>query len=60
MEQIHAQNSRQETAGYQPVEDYTVIGDLHTVALAGKNTAPKIHIAECSRVAIYLLCQVKL
>ena len=23
--------------GYQPIEDYAVIGDLHTVALVGKN-----------------------
>lgn len=22
---------------YQPIEDYAVIGDLHTVALVGKN-----------------------
>ncbi len=24
-------------AGYQPIEDYAVVGDLHTVALVGKN-----------------------
>src|SRR5579862_3157603 len=24
-------------AGYQPIEDYAIIGDLHTVALVGKN-----------------------
>src|SRR5690242_21873031 len=23
--------------GYQPIEDYAIIGDLHTVALVGKN-----------------------
>src|SRR4051795_3945092 len=23
--------------GYQPIEDYGIIGDLHTVALVGKN-----------------------
>jgi GH15 family glucan-1,4-alpha-glucosidase len=26
-----------EQATYQPVEDYAIIGDLHTVALVGKN-----------------------
>ncbi len=25
------------TANYQPIEDYAIIGDLHTVALVGKN-----------------------
>ena len=25
------------SATYQPIEDYAVIGDLHTVALVGKN-----------------------
>src|SRR5437660_3229830 len=27
----------QAPTGYQPIEDYAVIGDLHTVALVGKN-----------------------
>src|SRR5690348_13772891 len=37
-----AQPSKSEESGkpserYQPIEDYAVIGDLHTVALVGKN-----------------------
>src|SRR2546421_7722141 len=31
------QESYQPSASYQPIEDYAVIGDLHTVALVGKN-----------------------
>lgn len=31
------EDSRQPSANYQPIEDYAVIGDLHTVALVGKN-----------------------
>jgi GH15 family glucan-1,4-alpha-glucosidase len=31
------QESTQKAPGYQPIEDYAVIGDLHTVALVGKN-----------------------
>ena len=42
MEQVHTQDSRQGSAGYQPIEDYAAIGDLHTVALVGKKTAPLI------------------
>jgi GH15 family glucan-1,4-alpha-glucosidase len=32
-----AQESYQPSATYQPIEDYAIIGDLHTVALVGKN-----------------------
>ncbi len=31
------QESYQLSATYQPIEDYAIIGDLHTVALVGKN-----------------------
>src|SRR5436309_6699133 len=31
------QESYQPSASYQPIEDYAIIGDLHTVALVGKN-----------------------
>ena len=31
------QESYQPSATYQPIEDYAIIGDLHTVALVGKN-----------------------
>lgn len=31
------QGSTRNRSGYQPIEDYAVIGDLHTVALVGKN-----------------------
>ncbi len=31
------ERSRQQSAAYHPIEDYAVIGDLHTVALVGKN-----------------------
>jgi GH15 family glucan-1,4-alpha-glucosidase len=31
------QGSTQKTSSYQPIEDYAIIGDLHTVALVGKN-----------------------
>ena len=34
-EQIYAAPHR--TPSYLPIEDYAVIGDLHTVALVGKN-----------------------
>ncbi|HLG63637.1 MAG TPA: hypothetical protein VKY19_16975 [Ktedonosporobacter sp.] len=27
---------------YLPIEDYTLIGDLHTVALVGKNGSPSV------------------
>src|SRR5579885_3271545 len=37
-EQIHvAPRAPHRTPSYQPIEDYAVIGDLHTVALVGKN-----------------------
>src|SRR5581483_1688480 len=35
--QSDAQDSRQPATPYQPIEDYAIIGDLHTVALVGKN-----------------------
>ncbi|HEY3992307.1 MAG TPA: glycoside hydrolase family 15 protein [Ktedonobacteraceae bacterium] len=31
------EKAQQSTEGYQPIEDYAIIGDLHTVALVGKN-----------------------
>lgn len=31
------EETRQTSGNYQPIEDYGVIGDLHTVALVGKN-----------------------
>ncbi|HEU5380091.1 MAG TPA: glycoside hydrolase family 15 protein [Ktedonobacteraceae bacterium] len=31
------EDSRKPSPDYQPIEDYAVIGDLHTVALVGKN-----------------------
>lgn len=31
------EETRKPSASYQPIEDYAVIGDLHTVALVGKN-----------------------
>src|SRR5579884_2761388 len=31
------EESRKPSTDYQPIEDYAVIGDLHTVALVGKN-----------------------
>ena len=37
MIQAKANESSQLSATYQPIEDYAVIGDLHTVALVGKN-----------------------
>ncbi len=37
MGQAKTQESPQMSATYQPIEDYGVIGDLHTVALVGKN-----------------------
>ncbi len=37
MGQAEKQEAPTLTAGYQPIEDYAVIGDLHTVALVGKN-----------------------
>ncbi len=37
MIQAKAEESLQLSATYQPIEDYAVIGDLHTVALVGKN-----------------------
>ena len=36
-DQGKAEDSPQPSARYQPIEDYGVIGDLHTVALVGKN-----------------------
>ncbi len=35
--QPETQESYQPSATYQPIEDYAIIGDLHTVALVGKN-----------------------
>ena len=32
-----SQDSRHSSPSYQPIEDYAIIGDLHTVALVGKN-----------------------
>jgi GH15 family glucan-1,4-alpha-glucosidase len=37
MEQDQASASFQLSGGYQPIENYAVIGDLHTVALVGMN-----------------------
>src|SRR5512135_703772 len=37
MEQGHKQEAHRSSATYLPIEDYAVIGDLHTVALVGKN-----------------------
>lgn len=37
MEQISRERSPAQMPMYQPIEDYAVIGDLHTVALVGKN-----------------------
>jgi GH15 family glucan-1,4-alpha-glucosidase len=37
MVQAKANESSQLSATYQPIEDYAIIGDLHTVALVGKN-----------------------
>ena len=36
-QQEKSQDSRHPSASYQPIEDYAIIGDLHTVALVGKN-----------------------
>jgi GH15 family glucan-1,4-alpha-glucosidase len=38
-QQIHAkvEESPKHSSSYQPIEDYALIGDLHTVALVGKN-----------------------
>lgn len=37
--QVHAkiEESPKHSSSYQPIEDYALIGDLHTVALVGKN-----------------------
>lgn len=35
--QADTQDSRHPATPYQPIEDYAIIGDLHTVALVGKN-----------------------
>src|SRR5436305_2728191 len=37
MQETHASNASEEKTSYQPIEDYALIGDLHTVALVGKN-----------------------
>lgn len=37
MEQVYTAESPHRLTTYQPIEDYAVIGDLHTVALVGKN-----------------------
>ncbi len=37
MQQEQTQAGSQRSDGYQPIEDYAIIGDLHTVALVGKN-----------------------
>ncbi len=37
MEQGHKQEAHRSSATYLPIEDYAVIGDLHTIALVGKN-----------------------
>jgi len=37
MEQAKKQDAPHPSATYQPIEDYAIIGDLHTVALVGKN-----------------------
>ncbi len=37
MERTQTAESIQQSATYQPIEDYAVIGDLHTIALVGKN-----------------------
>ncbi len=37
MQQEPTQTGSQRSDGYQPIEDYAIIGDLHTVALVGKN-----------------------
>ena len=36
-EETNAHDSPQHSSMYQPIEDYAIIGDLHTVALVGKN-----------------------
>ena len=33
----HSDTTPRSSASYQPIEDYAIIGDLHTVALVGKN-----------------------
>jgi GH15 family glucan-1,4-alpha-glucosidase len=35
--QANTQDSLHSAPSYQPIEDYAIIGDLHTVALVGKN-----------------------
>ncbi len=35
----HEQDSRQESAAYKPIEDYAIIGDLHTIAMVGNRSA---------------------
>jgi len=37
MTQAKKQDARHPSEAYQPIEDYAIIGDLHTVALVGKN-----------------------
>src|SRR5690242_17708449 len=37
MTQGQTESSPRHSSGYLPIEDYAVIGDLHTVALVGKN-----------------------
>src|SRR3979411_271210 len=37
MDAEQTQESPTTSSTYQPIEDYAVIGDLHTVALVGKN-----------------------
>jgi GH15 family glucan-1,4-alpha-glucosidase len=37
MPEVHTNQTDRQAASFQPIEDYAVIGDLHTVALVGKN-----------------------
>src|SRR5689334_24397439 len=37
MKQAKIEESARPSTKYQPIEDYAIIGDLHTVALVGKN-----------------------
>src|SRR5947209_5859750 len=37
MQETQTSHTGEQTTSYQPIEDYALIGDLHTVALVGKN-----------------------
>ena len=37
MQETQTSHTGEQTTSYLPIEDYAVIGDLHTVALVGKN-----------------------